>query len=330
MTGLRTLYLCGAGNPEGVRLALAVNRMEGRWDELVLLDDDPAKHGRSVLGVRVAGPFEALRGAARGGAEAVNMVARTTRKRAAARSRIAGFGHPFASLVDPRVDIAGAELGAELTVYEDSTVCPGVALGDATVVFMRAIAGHGSRVGRGCVIGPGAVLNARVELGDGVYVGSNATILPEIKVGSWATVGAGSVVVQDVPEGATVFGVPAQVLAAAACEEGPGAGGPVDAEVERQVSRIWQETLGVADAGAEVNFFDLGGDSLAALRVCARVREGLYADLAVTDIFRFPTVRSLARHLTASLSLEAGGSAGAGRAAAIRRQLHHRSGQGRG
>ena len=57
---MRTLYLCGAGNPEGVRLAQAVNRAAGRWECVVLLDDDVAKHGQRILGVDVAGPFAAL------------------------------------------------------------------------------------------------------------------------------------------------------------------------------------------------------------------------------------------------------------------------------
>ncbi len=77
---------------------------------------------------------------------------------------------------------------------------------------MRSLVGHGCHVGRGCVVAPGAVINARVQLGDGVYVGTNASIMPDLKVGPWATIGANSAVVQDVPAGATVMGVPAQIL----------------------------------------------------------------------------------------------------------------------
>ena len=54
---MKTLYLCGAGNPEGVRLARKINRARGRWDRIVVLDDDPCKLGQSTLGVEVAGPF---------------------------------------------------------------------------------------------------------------------------------------------------------------------------------------------------------------------------------------------------------------------------------
>ena len=45
--------------------------------------------------------------------------------------------------------------------------------------------------------------------------------------------------------------------------------------------------------------FDLGATSLAALQVAARVRSEAGVDLAVVDLFRFPTIRELAQHAAA-------------------------------
>jgi sugar O-acyltransferase (sialic acid O-acetyltransferase NeuD family) len=208
---MSTLYLCGAGNSEGVRLALVVNRREARWDRIVLLDDDPATHGRRLLEVEVVGPFGLLAAAA-DHAEVVNLVARTTVRRAAAHRRIAAHGLPFATLVHPTVDLEGAELGAGVTVYQHATIGPEVAVGTGSVVFMAAAVGHGARLGAGSVVAPGGVINARVDVGAGVYVGSNAVVLPDLRVGAWATIAAGSVAMQDVPAGATVLGVPGRVL----------------------------------------------------------------------------------------------------------------------
>ena len=47
---MKELFLCGAGNPEGVRLAIRINERERRWSRIVLLDDDRGKQGR-VLGI---------------------------------------------------------------------------------------------------------------------------------------------------------------------------------------------------------------------------------------------------------------------------------------
>jgi len=79
----------------------------------------------------------------------------------------------------------------------------------------------------------------------------------------------------------------------------PGASGhDVDAaprdDVERQLAELWQEVLGVDRVGREDDFFALGGDSLASIRIVALARErGL--SLAPSELFEFPTVAGLGR-----------------------------------
>jgi acyl carrier protein len=50
------------------------------------------------------------------------------------------------------------------------------------------------------------------------------------------------------------------------------------------------------------NFFDLGGHSLAMAQVFGHLRNALRRDIVLTDLFRFPTIRSLAAHLGAEHS----------------------------
>jgi sugar O-acyltransferase (sialic acid O-acetyltransferase NeuD family) len=211
-SSMTSLYLCGVGNPEGVRLALTINGAEGRWDRIMALDDDPSTKGKFILGVEIVGPFSVLEQVDPASTEVANLVARTTRKREAAKRRIQEYGLPFASLIAPDVDSTWVELGDDLTVYPHASLYANSRVGEGSVVFGGAIAGHASRVGRCCVVAPGAVINARVELAEGVYVGTNASILPDLKIGAWATIGANSAVLEDVPAGATVMGVPAQIL----------------------------------------------------------------------------------------------------------------------
>lgn len=206
------LYLCGAGNSEGVRLALRVNERERRWGRILLLDDDPGKRGRRLLGVEVLGPLAMLADLPREGAEVVNLVARTTPGRMAVRRRLESFGARFAPLVSPDVDLLGVELDPDVVVYRHATLGPETRLGSGTVVFMGAVVGHESRLGPGCIVAANAVINARVRLGEGVYLGAGAAILPEVTVGAWTTIGAGSMVAYDVPAGMTVLGVPGKSL----------------------------------------------------------------------------------------------------------------------
>ncbi|MCU0865711.1 MAG: LLM class flavin-dependent oxidoreductase [Planctomycetes bacterium] len=67
--------------------------------------------------------------------------------------------------------------------------------------------------------------------------------------------------------------------------------------IEQAILHIWQQALGTEEVGVEDNFFDSGGHSILAVRVHREIVQSLGVELAVTDLFRFTTVRALAQHL---------------------------------
>ena len=66
---------------------------------------------------------------------------------------------------------------------------------------------------------------------------------------------------------------------------------------ERQIAGVWEELLGIERIGIHDNFFDLGGNSLMAIRIISRLKKELGADVSEVSIFEGPTVASLARLL---------------------------------
>jgi acetyltransferase-like isoleucine patch superfamily enzyme len=60
-------------------------------------------------------------------------------------------------------------------------------------------------------LAPGVHLGANVTIGEETLVGIGASILPDIRIGRSCVIGAGAVVVRDVPDGETVYGVPARI-----------------------------------------------------------------------------------------------------------------------
>ncbi|NJN67597.1 MAG: amino acid adenylation domain-containing protein [Chloroflexaceae bacterium] len=65
--------------------------------------------------------------------------------------------------------------------------------------------------------------------------------------------------------------------------------------VETMLASIWGEVLKLERVGVEDNFFDLGGYSLAAVQVIARVRETFQVELPLRSLFEIPTVAGLSR-----------------------------------
>ncbi|MFI6584453.1 amino acid adenylation domain-containing protein [Embleya sp. NPDC050493] len=69
---------------------------------------------------------------------------------------------------------------------------------------------------------------------------------------------------------------------------------PPAGAAELALSALFADVLGVADIGAEDNFFDLGGHSLLAARLAAKARGALGVEIAIRDVFTAPTTAALA------------------------------------
>ncbi|NNF11488.1 MAG: amino acid adenylation domain-containing protein [Acidimicrobiia bacterium] len=70
-------------------------------------------------------------------------------------------------------------------------------------------------------------------------------------------------------------------------------------ETERELTRIWEQVIGLGRVGVRDNFFELGGDSIMAIQIVARARHaGLTVSLA--DLFETLTIEGLAEQATAA------------------------------
>lgn len=66
---------------------------------------------------------------------------------------------------------------------------------------------------------------------------------------------------------------------------------------ERMIVKIWQQALGISGISIKDNFFDLGGDSLKAVKAVSLSKR----KFSLIDLFKYPVVEDLVRHIKTSL-----------------------------
>ncbi|WP_030989132.1 non-ribosomal peptide synthetase [Streptomyces sp. NRRL S-1813] len=85
--------------------------------------------------------------------------------------------------------------------------------------------------------------------------------------------------------------LPAPEPASAAPDSAP------EGEAETLIAAVWSEVLGREHIRADDDFFAMGGHSLIALRVVARLKKQLGVAMSAREVYRHPRLRDLARHV---------------------------------
>ncbi|HET7695319.1 MAG TPA: amino acid adenylation domain-containing protein [Vicinamibacterales bacterium] len=95
-------------------------------------------------------------------------------------------------------------------------------------------------------------------------------------------------------------------------------------DVERRVAALWADVLHRERVGVLDNFFDLGGHSLLVIQLHAKLAEAFGSDLALVDLFRFPTVQSQAARLSQGSEIAAAAGQGPAMTAVLDRAARQR------
>jgi len=68
-------------------------------------------------------------------------------------------------------------------------------------------------------------------------------------------------------------------------------------DLERAIGEVWREVLGLERVGVRESFFEAGGSSLLLARLQSRLRTAIGREVPFVELFRHPTIESLARSL---------------------------------
>jgi sugar O-acyltransferase (sialic acid O-acetyltransferase NeuD family) len=215
---VRELLLVGAGgfSREAAEAVRALNAVAPTWKLLGYLDDDPAKQGAMISGLRVLDRIEAV--ADYPDAQLLLCPGRPDNyvARCLLAERLALDDERYATVVHPTATVGttcGVGAGSVLLAHVDLTA--DVVLGRHVVVMPQVVLTHDVRVDDYATLASGVRVGGACQIGRGAYIGSGACLREGIEVGEWAMVGMGSVVTADVAAERLWYGVPARDVARA-------------------------------------------------------------------------------------------------------------------
>ncbi|MGE0396551.1 MAG: acetyltransferase [Kofleriaceae bacterium] len=199
---MSTLWIVGAGGHAKVVIATA---RAGGITAIRVVDDNPAKHGMTILGITVEGGCESVL------ADPSARVVLAIGDNHTRLHRATSAACEFATLVHPSAVIEpSVTLGAGTVVFAGAIVQPDSRLGRHVIVNTHASIDHDAVIGDAVHVCPGSHLSGAVTLGEGAFLGAGSTVAPNRTVGAWTVVGAGGVVVHDLPDNVVAVGVPAR------------------------------------------------------------------------------------------------------------------------
>ncbi len=184
-------------------------------DVACFVDDDPAKHGKELNGIRILGLEEAHR--TYPGAKMIAAVG-NPRGRRDATEKALGVGFEFDTIIQPGALRSNwVEIGAGTVVCAGCILTTNIVIGEHVQLNLDCTVGHDVVLEPYATLAPGVHVSGNVHIRSGAYVGTGAVIINghpgrPLVIGGGAIVGAAACVTKSVPEGVTVVGVPARAL----------------------------------------------------------------------------------------------------------------------
>ena len=191
----------------------AVNAVAPTWQLAGVLDDDPATHGSSLLGVDVIGPAEAAHEHPEALVVACVASPDDPSRRLRLVSKLSLPAERYATLMHPTAVVpASASIGPGTVLHAGTVLTADVELGAHVAVMPAVVLTHDDVVEDGVTFGAGARIAGAVTIERGAYIGAGALLRERLVVGAGAVVGMGAVVTRPVPAGEVWVGSPARRL----------------------------------------------------------------------------------------------------------------------
>ena len=187
---MESIFVYGAGG-QGKVVVDTMRNARVLYGVKSVIDDNPALHGRDLLGHLIRGP-EAI-GDEKG---FIAIGSNVSRRRIAARykGRLVYIVHRSAILVE------GVPIGEGSVLMAASVVNVGSRIGANVIINTAATVDHDCVIEDGVHIAPGCHLCGNVTVGEGALLGVGTVVIPGVRIGRNAFIHAGQTVTRSVAD----------------------------------------------------------------------------------------------------------------------------------
>lgn len=205
------LYIVGAGSVGG---HIASNPLLYGLEnvEIIFIDRDPDKIGKTFVGKPIQGPVESLLEMTAPISVVIGAAFPTIKKRVF-KKLSAHQNIRFPSLIARNAWVSNqVEVGMGVIVYPNSSVNYGSVLEDFCILNMNCAVGHECHIGKFTSLAPGVHLGGHTIIGQGTEMGIGSSTKQSVHIGDHVVAGGQSMVVHNVDSGLKVKGVPARIF----------------------------------------------------------------------------------------------------------------------
>jgi sugar O-acyltransferase (sialic acid O-acetyltransferase NeuD family) len=166
-----------------------------------ILDDNPALHGSSILGVPVMGGLQSTQALYEQGLfDAAALAIGILPARKAIFEDLTGQGIPFTNIIDPTAVIGiNSCMGTGNMLMAFCRLGPEAVIGDNNFLSAYVNIEHHNRMGSHCTFGPSVYTSGGVQIGSMVKFGTGIHIEPRLTIGDNATIASGVTVTTNIP-----------------------------------------------------------------------------------------------------------------------------------
>lgn len=199
----------GAGK-EALLIALAMNRKEATWDEIVFIDDTKENglfHGYSRM------QFEAFVQKYKPADIWVHIAVGNPAAKCMLADRVMEHGYDMATLIHPSVKIGDhVVIGKNVRMKKLSCIEDDVVIEDSVTIQSFCNIRKNVQLKKGAMIATKAIIGENTIVGENVFTGMHSIMEPGLKIGDFSVVSMGSYVRADVDSGMIVGGNPARTV----------------------------------------------------------------------------------------------------------------------